>query len=592
MSVQLKTGLKVLISLILTALCMLFIFTGGFTLIEVKFYKPRVLAAKQNLLSETEAAFTAFSDSYKNKFSNYLAEKSLLTFFDRDVTAEDALARDGATQELFSANPGLEGIRLIDADGIHVHYSSYASDLLRDEEDFLSYRNYGTFKEFPVQKLKFPSKPESPCTLCFDGELNRLIFLNSVFNEFGVLRGVFLFYVSGDDFVRYLTQNDVLPLNTRGIVIEPDGFVFGVPLNAKTLFVESIMKKWERGLYGTEPLSYSDEKTLFLVSHKGSVTLGIICDESEFSLSDAEKILLVIGTIITLFLIFFIVFNIRQEDSVIINARIKKFQFTLVREYIERRDTADWASLAKEIARRKYDVSEEIKKSLGVLGKKHNEEIDALIDKSWAEVLGALAGAASVSLSHYEAKQDETSEKSAELEKLEEPAELEELSDADDTQEPAELEELSDADDTQEPAELEELGDADDTQEPAELEELGDADDSQEPAELEELGDADDTQEPAELEELGDADDTQEPAELEELGDADSPAQKAEELAELDEFVTKDEPDKFEEITLEEFLASENIVKKVAENSEEIKQNAENSFTILPMAFTDLDKTE
>ena len=37
---------------------------------------------------------------------------------------------------------GLEGIRFIEDDGVHIHYSTYKSDVLTENDSLVSYKNY------------------------------------------------------------------------------------------------------------------------------------------------------------------------------------------------------------------------------------------------------------------------------------------------------------------------------------------------------------------------------------------------------------------------------------------------------------------
>ena len=87
----------------------------------------------------------------------------------------------------------------------------------------------------------------------------------------------------------------------------------------------------------------------------------------------------------------FMLFNLRRDDMVVIRDRVKRFQLALINEYFENKENINWADVSKKIAGRKTDVSEAIKQSLGKRAKRHLKETDALIDKSWDEIIGALS---------------------------------------------------------------------------------------------------------------------------------------------------------------------------------------------------------
>ncbi|MBO4404518.1 MAG: hypothetical protein J5780_04215 [Treponema sp.] len=573
MSLKLKTGVKILVSVILTALCMLFIFAGGFKFIEVKFYAPHILENINTRLGEVNGAFKEYTGSFSNTIEEYLSNEVLFTYFDRGVSEEEAALRQQETDLLFHKLPGLEGIRILDADGSHIHFSTYKSDILTDNDEIYSYKNYDMTEEEDLKVLVPPMKKTEPAKLYFDMKLNRLIFMHSVFGEFDVCKGVFFFYISGDDFVRYLVHSGITGVNTRGLIIKSDaggGFVFQVPFTERESFLTQICAKWERNLFGVENLSSDGINTLCIVSRKLDIPVGYVCNESDFVFTNGEKLLLLLGTGVTLFLVIFIIFNLKGDESYLISSRIKQFQFALVREYIERKDSEDWETLAKEITRRKLDVNNEIKRSLGKTGKKHNEEIEELLDRSWSEVLSLLAGNQEFKKAVPAVRTEETPELKAGLipDNAEEPAELEEL------------DELADAGELEEP---EELGEAEELEEPEELEELesdrpvSENDVEEIPAEMEEL---------EEVEEIPASDENSPAA----SGGQNQSAFAPQEIPADDTIILpREESDFFEETTLEEFLADENPVNKKTENSEEQKQKAEENFNISPLDFSALD---
>ena len=74
-----------------------------------------------------------------------------------------------------------------------------------------------------------------------------------------------------------------------------------------------------------------------------------------------------------------------------IKHKIKKFQLAFINQYLEKENTANWDSLKKEIDKRKNDLSLEVKKSLGLQSKKHRKEIDALLSRSWEDLISVLS---------------------------------------------------------------------------------------------------------------------------------------------------------------------------------------------------------
>ena len=172
---------------------------------------------------------------------------------------------------------------------------------------------------------------------------------------------------------------------------------------------------------------------------------------------------------ITLFLVVFLMFNLRHDDMVFIKRRIRKFQYELLKEYIERKDTTDWKTLAKGIASRRMDVNDEVKKSLGRRGKKHSEVVDAMLESSWQDIMSAFASASSRNMVPKQFESRETlveeipspvkasmPEKIPEAEPVEAPEEIQELEEVEEAEPVEELEEVPEAEAVEELEEVEE----------------------------------------------------------------------------------------------------------------------------------------
>ncbi len=250
-------------------------------------------------------------------------------------------------------------------------------------------------------------------SLYFDSAKERIIFSLPYFDGYTAYRGTIIFYVNIDDFVRSLIQENIISLNTRSVIVAETndnvnkqspsniGLAFNVPFTSRMEIKNEILKKWNRGLTGLEQLvkNENDGRTLILISSQNSkyVTLAWICDESEFEFSYVERILILTAVFITIFLVVFLLFNIRHDDMVIIQGRVRKFQKALLSEYVEGKSSGDWAALSHELNLRRQDVNDEIKKSLGKRGKKHSKELNNLLDESWKELFAAVSGGTSLS---------------------------------------------------------------------------------------------------------------------------------------------------------------------------------------------------
>ena len=649
-----KIALSLLISVLIFAGCVFLSIAGGFKLIEVQFYQPRVIANANDRLSSIEKAYGEYSSNLDNEFRKFLSEKSVKTFIERAPEKEAMNERGKLSALLYQKISGLNGMRLIENDGIHIHFSTFGEDTLTETSSLISYKNYTDANKIPFTLLE-ASDGEKQTKIYFDSIKNELVFSYPFYDNYTAYRGTFIFYVLGDDFTQYLIDRELVSLNARGTVCSPNGFVFNLPITGRELLMKEIEQRWSRKIQNVEQLVQSDTKSenIFIITQGNDrIKIGEIRTQDAFEFSDIEKLLLLICLFITLYLIIFLLFNIRHDDMVIVCRRLRKFQYELLKEYIDRKDSMDWKTLSKEIAHRKNDVNSEIKKSLGRRGKKHSKEVDELLEDLWTDVMSAMGGNVSVvrqvvssnPIAVASTEKTAAADNIEELEEVSDADEVEELEEIPDADEVEELEEIHDADeveeleeipDADEVEELEEIPDADEVEE---LEEIPDADeveeleeipDADEVEELEEIPDADEVEE---LEEIPDADEVEE---LEEIPDADEVEKiseivsKAElpateeiseekmskfmdssdtemEEVQLDEFIDISEDESFtsnkkknsdEEVEIieesyEEFKKSDSPDEEISENAENIKREASRNFSISTLNFDSLDEED
>jgi hypothetical protein len=189
------------------------------------------------------------------------------------------------------------------------------------------------------------------------------------------------------------------------------------------------------------------------------------------------KFILLGSFLLTVFLIVFLIFNLRQDSMTVIQSRLKRLQTALIQQYYELKGDMDWKHWSRELAQRREEIREEVKHGLpraAVTGKKA-ADLDTLIDHSWDELITAIGGrptaaaaataptaaAAAPTAAAPIADAPAAAEEQEELEELEEVSEAEEVLEAEETELLEELEaveEIPEADD-----DVEVLEEADDT---------------------------------------------------------------------------------------------------------------------------------
>ena len=414
------SGQKIAVSIVTTAVIfacfVVAAFAGLFSKIEARFYEPAKIADIRKQLDSVAECSETYINTLLEQFDTgenaYLSDRSIASYALTSPTDSDVQQRTRRTAALFSEVSGLDGIRLIDANGRSVHFSTYPSDILKQTDSMRIYKNYDELRtplggdEFAFFKVSVPDTVEGQrYRIVFDGESNRILFAFPFYDPYGVYCGTMIFYVNAQDFNRTLIARNLTTVANTGDLISDSsgaigGFVFGMPSLGRDDIEREAVARWRDNSTGPDkiaaiPASGGDSKESYwiLISSNRSrfiKTAGIYRD-SIFIMPHTVQFLLLTCVFITLFLTIFMLFNLRRDDMVVIRDRVKRFQLALINEYFENKENINWADVSQKIASRKNDVSEAIKESLGKRAKRHSEETNALIDKSWEEIIGALS---------------------------------------------------------------------------------------------------------------------------------------------------------------------------------------------------------
>ena len=540
-----KTAFSLLITVLIFTVLTVFSFTGGFKFVETRFYQPKIISGINSQLDKISSSLDQYLDTAKERFENYKDEDCVKSFVQVRPSQEDVKNRSKLTGDLFSQTTGLSGIRVIDKNARAIHYSTFDSDLLKRNNNSVSYSNYDE-KLIEFSKLSSYRKDDAnkDYSINFDSTKNQFIISFPFYDTYSVNRGVIVFYLDCADFTRFLTGKNLISLSDKGFLVvskngesDQSGIVFGIPSIGSSLVEKAVCEKWSEGLLGTEPLLESESGDWILLSNNKSTyaKIGWVFNENAFIFPRGVKVLLLVCIFITLFLIIFMLFNLRRDDMVVIRERIRKFQLSLLTEYVDNKSNADWAKISSDIAFRKQEVNSEIKKSLGSRAKKHSKEVDALLDRSWNEILSAMGANnstenASISLSEKNTQQlkamleDVLSKGNISVKAIaSEPSKIDSISKAEERQQLEEVEDAEVLEDLQEVEDLNEVDDVEAVEDLQEVEELNEADDAEaveDLQEVEELDQADDA------EELEDAEDVDEAKEVVDAGETEDDSDK------------------------------------------------------------------
>lgn len=411
-----KIAVSVLTTAVIFACFVVAAFAGLFSKIEARFYEPAKIADIRKQLDSVAECSETYINTLLEQFGTgenaYLSDSSVASYALSSPADSDVQQRTRRTASLFSEASGLDGIRLIDVNGRSVHFSTYPSDILKQTDSMRIYKNYDELRthfgsaEVAFFKVSVPDAADGrKYRIVFDGENNRILFAFPFYDPYDVYCGTIVFYVSAQDFNRTLIARNLTTVANTGDLVSDSsgaigGFVFGMPSLGRDDIEREAVARWRVDSKGPDKIASisanggeSKESYWILISSNRSrfiKTAGVYRD-SIFIMPHTVQFLLLTCVFITLFLTIFMLFNLRRDDMVVIRDRVKRFQLALINEYFVNKENINWTEVSQKIVSRKKDVSEAIKESLGKRAKRHTEETNALIDKSWEEIIGALS---------------------------------------------------------------------------------------------------------------------------------------------------------------------------------------------------------
>ena len=407
-----KSGLKTALSLLLTFIAFTVIaiasLSGLFSPIEKRFYEPAQVQQFRSELNEVASAgnqyFSSLLAAFGSDDGGFLNDESVLTFL--SVSPSDEVLHRLAV--LSEAHRGLEGIRVVDASGRRVHFSSFRNDYRLDAGRRI-YSNYQELKtlfgtpEIPFENLScFSGEETHPYRIGIDGQNQRIVYSFPLENNGS--RFCVLFYVGTRGFINTLIEKKIISVNQDiPLVSSADcmtgGFVLGLENDIRGAADAELLKIWKNGQVDTDGIQTDgiqfvfDDRTVnytvFTDRSTSAPFFSILFSSDSVLLPGYVKILILVSAFISVCLFFLILFNFKKDDDVIIRDRIKRVQFELLSEYFDK--NLERAEIAGIIEAKKSDVSVRIKKSLGRRGKKHSAELDTMLEKSWSEIIDMLS---------------------------------------------------------------------------------------------------------------------------------------------------------------------------------------------------------
>ena len=429
---------------------------GMFSKIEKNFYEPARLKLIRDRLDAVADSSNEYITSILEKFGpedgGFLSNKAVTTYFMREPSREVGRLFG----KLLDDVPGLDGVRIIEASGKSVQYSSYKNDSRNDHgnktySNYNELRTYSGHQELPYSvvtafietesdDVEYVDEESSEGTggeevkdsetvlpevnkyrLVFDGNEQRIIISYPYYYDdrsYSVI-----FYVNPIDFINKLVEQHIISINEQLALISSKdgtagGFVFGMPKVGQNLLANEILRRWRMRSYGPDEIAstskinvtgitadenngqISQEQQKFiswnLISSRNAkfIEIGGLYSMDMLAMPPYIRILLLICSFLTICLIVVILFNIRKDDDIEILSRIKKVQIGLLNEYFE--NNVERSKVAALIENQRDELTARIKKSLGRRGRKYGEDLTIILNQSWQDIINILAGADAV----------------------------------------------------------------------------------------------------------------------------------------------------------------------------------------------------
>ncbi len=418
--------LKVIASLLITVFLFSVFYATSLpkvsSLLETRYYQKAVTASILNQAEEEAKALSLYIKKEKETFAEYTLNSFVESYLSAVPSDIDTQMRSKVTGDLFNETSALLGFRFIDANGRYIHYSTFSKDTLSKTEKAVEYINYGDIKgELPFSQIvpfdtgiasRTQEELAERVKVVFDSETDkngRIIFCVPFYDSLSVFRGFLAFYVAASDFPRYLIADKKLAFDTTFSLVsvqdgerEISGFLFGLPPFSsdankalRILIEKAVSEKWKSGsdnVLQLNSVGEDDESwTLFSKESENKEKIGWVYKSDIFTLSTSLRLFFLVCACIVLYLIIFLIICLVFRDKMqLVRKRVKKLQFQIIKDYLEKKEKVDWSTIQESIQLQKNEFSLQIKESIGKVSKKKSKAIDELLEHSWNDILAVL----------------------------------------------------------------------------------------------------------------------------------------------------------------------------------------------------------
>ena len=328
-----KTALTLLIAIVVTAVFAAFAYTGLFRVFETGFFSERVELDQKSRLQDSSSFVETWLDDTSARFDAISRERVFQSVFSLTQRDTEIQGRSSTIDSLRERLDGFEGLRIIDYED-RIQYSSYAGDISSQTTgERRLYRNWSQIAE----SFDLPPIDEG-ASVQFDEETQRFIFLTPVEDRAFASRGWMLVWMSTKGLEDSLASEGFISPGSQVSLVEALGLVLDIREEQFALVKGAIREIWSlENLDSFALLAESGADRFWLVTlvTQNGVNIGKLVPGQILGFTPSIQILLVASVFAASSLLIFLLLNIRQDRTLVLQGRIKKLQVNLLRDWLE-----------------------------------------------------------------------------------------------------------------------------------------------------------------------------------------------------------------------------------------------------------------
>jgi hypothetical protein len=498
----LSTFIKPLIALVISILLfagLIFLAHGNLLdFVESHFFNPSVVNSYVKENAVDSQIVQKHINNLKSKFYATLTIPAIRSSFLYNQSPNDIFERSKVYGILMESTSGLQSVQFVDSNGIRIHYSTSARDIMSQDQKSTAYRNYNENPtSLPYETVGV--EDANHAKLIMDDQNDRIIFSYPFRDSMDVFRGTALFSVSIRAFTERLVEAGRLKISDNvSIINEPSGIILGSPETSKTAILKRVAEAWNEGIKDYITLDAEDSGAAFsLISTKTDQNLffGRLVNSDLFSISEPMKLILNVSIFLTFFLTFFFLINLKPNPVAVVRNRIRRLRESFFEQIGDDKSVQEKAKLVLELEQRQDEIYSQLKRGIK-LNRRLEAILNGIIDKSWEEILIYLKVSSGHELSSIhtvkgiakkaEAKIDQKPEEVDVIDEVEtlEAEEVDKITEAEPLEEIDEVEALEEAEPIEE---IEEAESIEEVEALEEIEEIGEIEEAEPIEEIEEI---------------------------------------------------------------------------------------------------------